>query len=332
LFIASANADLLNSEPSEAWNEFKAKFGKVYQDDYSERHHYRNFLGNREEVKEHNQKYSEGLVSYFKGINQYSDLTYEELKSVAFGFKSGTHFNVSGKAHFHKPGSKALPTSVDWRTKGVVTPVKDQGGCGSCWAFSTTGVLEGQHALSTGKLVSLSEQNLVDCTKQEGNFGCGGGWPFDSYEYIIRFSEGLDTEASYPYKGIDQTCAYNPSNVGATATAFAILTPDNEMGLEEAVANVGPISVCIDANFNFMSYAGGVYDDSECKSDFDDIDHCVLAVGYGHDSASGKDYWLVKNSWNTSWGDKGYIKMVRNKMNQCAISTLASYPTVKPTF
>ncbi len=122
-------------------------------------------------------------------ISNFLYKTYEELKSVAFGFKSGTHFNVSGKAHFHKSDSKPLPASVDWRMKGVVTPVKDQGSCGSCWAFSTTGVLEGLHALATGKLVSLSEQNLVDCTKQEGNFGCGGGWPFDSYEYIIRFSE-----------------------------------------------------------------------------------------------------------------------------------------------
>jgi len=221
--------------------------------------------------------------------------------------------------------------SVDWRTKGVVTPVKDQGGCGSCWAFSTTGTLEGIHALATGKLVSLSEQNLVDCTKQQGNFGCGGGWPFDSYEYIIRFSQGLDTEASYPYAGIDQNCNYNTSSVGATATAFAVLTPDDESGLQDAVANVGPVSVCIDANGNFMDYAGGVYDDSTCESNFDVIDHCVLAVGYDTDSASSKDYWIVKNSWGTTWGESGYIKMVRNKSNQCAISTLASYPTVKAT-
>jgi cathepsin L len=103
------------------------------------------------------------------------------------------------------------------------------------------------------------------------------------------------------------------------------------MGLKEAVANVGPISVCINANENFMSYAGGVYDDSECNSDFAAINHCVLAVGYGHDSATGKDYWILKNSWNTSWGEKGYIKIVRNLMNQCAISTLASYPTVEST-
>lgn len=328
LLIASAYAEI--NDPD--WTAFKAKYGKVYEDDFSEKVHFKNFLVNRIAIKEHNEKYAYGVVSYYKGVNQYTDMTYEEVKSVAFGFKQGTQFNVSGTARLHRPSLRAVPKAVDWRAKGVVTPVKDQGSCGSCWAFSTTGALEGQHALAKGKLISLSEQNLVDCTQQQGNFGCNGGWPFDAYEYVIRFSEGLDTEKSYPYKGEDQTCAYDSSTVGATATAFAVLTPDSETGLQEAVANVGPISVCIDANNNFMSYSGGVYDDVECKSDFDDIDHCVLAVGYGTDSASGKDYWIVKNSWNTSWGDKGYIKMIRNKKNQCAISTLASYPTVKPTY
>jgi len=333
VFIASAYAQILDPE----WTQYKAKYGKVYKDSNSESVHYNTFLENMKDIAVHNSLYSLGQVSYYKGVNQYTDMTYEEVKSVAMGFKATTgqliKFNETGHARLHRPSplKKALPASVDWRTKGVVTPVKDQGSCGSCWAFSVSGVLEGQHALATKKLVSLSEQNLVDCSKQQGNFGCGGGWPFDSYEYVIRDSEGLDTEASYPYAGVDQTCAYNPSTVGATATAFAILTPDNEAGLQDAVANVGPISVCINANGNFMSYEGGVFDDSTCTSDFDSIDHCVLAVGYGTDSASGKDYWLVKNSWNTSWGDKGYIKMVRNKMNQCAISTLASYPDVKPT-
>ncbi len=116
------------------------------------------------------------------------------MKYVAFGFYHISHFNVSGKARVHKSDWKPLPDSLDWREKGVVTPVKDQGFCGSCWAFSTTGVLEGQHALATGKLVSLSEQNLVDCSKQEGNFGCSGGWPFDSYEYVIRDSQVCNSD------------------------------------------------------------------------------------------------------------------------------------------
>jgi cathepsin L len=129
---------------------------------------------------------------------------------------------------------------------------------------------------------------------------------------------------------MDQNCAFDPSKIGANASAFVVLTPGDENILKEAVANVGPISVAIEANDNFSNYAGGVYDDPECHSDIDVINHAVLIVGYGTDSDTGKDYWLVKNSWNTSWGEEGYIKMVRNKKNQCAIATLASYMTVKP--
>ncbi|CAG2178552.1 unnamed protein product [Oppiella nova] len=227
--------------------------------------------------------------------------------------------------------SQALPTAVDWRKKGIVTPVKDQGGCGSCWAFSVVGALEGQHAKGTGKLVSLSEQNLVDCTRDEGNFGCSGGWPYDAYEYIVRVAQGLDTEKGYPYKGIDQKCNFSVSSIGARATAFAILTPGNESVLQESVANIGPISVCIEASGNFMSYSGGVFDDKTCSPNFDYINHCVLAVGYGTDTKTGKDYWIVKNSWGTVFGEEGYIRMSRNNKNQCAISTLASYPDVYPT-
>ena len=144
-------------------------------------------------------------------------------------------------------------------------------------------------------------------------------------------TQGIDTEKAYPYKGVDQTCNFTTTSIGAKATAFAILTPGNETVLQEAVANVGPISVCIDASGDFMSYSGGVLDDETCSSNFDYIDHCVLAVGYGTDSKTGKDYWLVKNSWGTTWGEEGYVRMSRNKKNQCSISTLASYPDVFPT-
>ncbi len=182
-------------------------------------------MENRKAINVHNQKFAEGLVSYFKGINQYSDMvfcfihsfmnsfykkkifpkklnkkffknidfyvfqTYEEMRKHAFGFKYNKQFDVNRYARVHKPILRELPDSVDWRTEGVVTPVKDQKDCGSCWAFSTTGVLEGQHALATRKLVSLSEQQLIDCSKPEGNYGCAGGWPFDAYIYIISVSQ-----------------------------------------------------------------------------------------------------------------------------------------------
>lgn len=313
------------------WDAFKARFNKRYVDENNEFRHYATYKARKAEILEHNQRYVEGKTSYYKGINQFSDMEYEEVKRVSMGFKVKQSKPLSD-ARTHVPNfSVGLPDEVDWRKKGIVTPVKDQGSCGSCWAFSVVGAIEGQHAKATKKLVSLSEQNLVDCTKDEGNFGCNGGWPYDSYEYVVRVSQGIDTEASYPYKGVDQSCNFSTSSIGARATAFAILTPGNESVLQEAVANVGPISVCIDASGDFMSYSGGVMDDQNCSSNFDLIDHCVLAVGYGKDAQTGKDYWLIKNSWGTSYGEEGYVRMSRNKKNQCAISTLASYPDVFPT-
>lgn len=218
-----------------------------------------------------------------------------------------------------------LPHHVDWREKGAVTAVKDQGHCGSCWAFSAVGALEGQHFRKTGALVSLSEQNLVDCSKKYGNNGCNGGMMDNAFRYV-KSNKGIDTEISYPYEGIEDSCHFNPKNVGATDSGYVNLPSGNEEKLMNAVATMGPVSVAIDASQeSFQFYAEGTYVEPQCDSV--SLDHGVLVVGYGTDE-QGQDYWLVKNSWGTSWGDKGYIKMARNMDNQCGIATQASYPTV----
>ncbi|XP_065344636.1 cathepsin L-like [Cloeon dipterum] len=189
-----------------------------------------------------------------------------------------------------------------------------------------TGSLEGQQFRKTGNLVLLSEQNLIDCSGWLGNFGCGGGETDLAFQYAI--SDGIDTEESYPYQGINGTCRYNASQVGATAAGFMDIGRGDEDDLQAAVATMGPVSVVINAKDSFRFYAEGVYYEPECSSKDEDLNHALLVIGYGTDDKTGMDYWLVKNSWGTDWGDEGYAKMARNKDNNCGIATMARFPLV----
>lgn len=190
-----------------------------------------------------------------------------------------------------------------------------------------TGSLEGQWALKTHKLVSLSEQNLVDCCTPFGNDGCNGGWMNNAFNYIFS-SGGIDTESSYPYETRDAPCRFKRNSVGATIRGIVNIPPRDEVALTRAVSCVGPISVALLVTDNFQFYSSGVFDDKLCKANLtnDDLNHAVTVVGYG--SEKGYDYYIVKNSWGLTWGDHGYIKMSRNRNNQCGIANAASYPIV----
>jgi cathepsin L len=258
-------------------------------------------------------------------MNKFGDMTNKEFVQQMNGFnKTKTMMSFPG-SNYVQPLNAQIPDSVDWRTQGYVTPIKDQGQCGSCWAFSAVASLEGQHFKAAGKLVSLSEQQLVDCSSNFGNMGCDGGLMDQAFDYI-RANKGIDTEASYPYTAEDDQCAFNPANVGATDTGFTDITSGDEDALTSAIATVGPISVAIDASQDsFQFYSSGIYSDDNCSSD--ELDHGVTAVGYGS-QGTGQDFYIVKNSWGTDWGDKGYILMARNMQNMCGIATAASYPLV----
>jgi cathepsin L len=254
--------------------------------------------------------------------NLFADLSNAEYRSIYLGTKvKDAAARLERDASLPTASTVGLPDSVDWRTSGAVTPIKNQGQCGSCWSFSTTGSVEGIHKISSGNLVSLSEQNLMDCSTAEGNAGCNGGLMDDAFTYIIK-NNGIDTEASYPYTAADGTCHFSAANIGATIKSYKDIKSGSEDDLQTAAVQQ-PISVAIDASHNsFQLYSSGVYYEKDCSAT--QLDHGVLVIGYG---TSGKDdYWLVKNSWGTSWGQEGYIWMSRNRKNNCGIATMASYP------
>jgi len=276
------------------------------------------FKQNMDYVREWNAKNSETVL----GLTVFADLSNSEYRNVYLGTFIDGSARLANPEPFNAPETP-LATVVDWRTKGAVTGIKDQGQCGSCWSFSATGSIEGVHFLSAGKLVSLSEQNLMDCSTAYGNQGCNGGLMNSAFNYVIA-NHGIDTEMSYPYQTAQSTCRFSTANIGATISGLKNVAAGNEAALVAAI-NMNPVSVAIDASHNsFQLYKSGVYYESACSASR--LDHGVLAIGYGTDDTTNSDFFLVKNSWGVSWGMQGFINMARNKNNNCGIATQASYP------
>uniref|UniRef100_A0A3B4ALI6 Cathepsin S n=1 Tax=Periophthalmus magnuspinnatus TaxID=409849 RepID=A0A3B4ALI6_9GOBI len=289
---------IVNVNLDKHWNLWKKKHSKVYSHQIEELGRRRIWEYNLELINVHNLETSLGLHSFGMGINHYGDLV-----SGTVGPFNLNMVNVS------------LPSAVDWRKKGLVTEVKTQGSCGSCWAFSAAGALEGQLKKSTGVLMSLSTQNLLDCSNKYGNRGCEGGFMSNAFKYVMR-NKGIATDNSYPYHGKRGHCKYNPDYKAGSCSGYTFLPKGDEHALKVAVATVGPISVAIDASKpKFIFYKNGVYKDKSCTHS---VNHGALVVGYG--TEAGQDYWLVKNSWGTAYGEDGYVKIARNKKNLCGIT------------
>jgi len=317
LFLSSTLAVSQKVQSQSAFIEFMHKYGKSYNhEEFSGR--FSNFKKNLAFIEANNKRKD---ITYKVGMNQFGDMTNTEFAAMFNGVKVPKGYVHD--ATFVNPQS-SLPDSWDWRTQGAVTPVKDQGQCGSCWSFSTTGSVEGCHFLTSKNLVGLSEQNLVDCSTAQGNQGCNGGLMTAAMDYIIA-NNGIDSESSYPYTATGPNqCQFSASNVASHEKAYTNVASGDENALQQSVYQ-GPTSVAIDASqSSFQFYTSGVYSDPNCSSS--QLDHGVLAVGWGTDP-SGGPYWIVKNSWNTSWGNQGYIWMARNSNNMCGIATMATLPT-----
>ncbi|KAE8588075.1 hypothetical protein XENTR_v10022324 [Xenopus tropicalis] len=323
LVLPLVRTNLFGDETLDAeWDLWKRTYHKQYNGQMDEGLRRLIWEKNFKMITAHNLEYSEGLHTYEMAMNHLGDMTSEEVVRTMTGLWVHRRNRSTNFTSEDNTAQEKIPDSIDYRKKGYVTPIRNQGSCGSCWAFSSVGALEGQLKKKKGKLVDLSPQNLVDCVKK--NDGCGGGYMTNAFEYV-RDNKGIDSENAYPYVGEDQECMYNATGKAASCKGFKEVQEGSEKALKKAVGLVGPVSVGIDAGLSsFQFYSKGVYYDKDCNAE--NINHAVLAVGYGTQKKT--KYWIVKNSWGEDWGNKGYILMAREKDNACGISSLASYPVM----
>jgi len=300
--------------------DFIKKFGKSYShEDFRRR--YEIFKDNLNRIDESNRKAKHATF----GVTQFSDLSIEEFRSTILMKNPiiSTPKRTVGVLETKLP-QESLPTSLDWRSKGAVTPVKNQGQCGSCWAFSVTENIEsmwilGGHAKNT--TLKLSPQQIVDCDNSDG--GCNGGNPPTAYDYVIG-AGGLESESAYPYTAQDGNCNFNNKDVQAKISSWKYASSwHSESELQNNLVGWGPLSICVDAA-NWQNYQSGVMTWEECAW-INILDHCVELVGYNQDASV--PYWIVRNSWGTSWGENGYILLSMGS-NTCGLANEATSSVV----
>ncbi|GMF37161.1 unnamed protein product [Phytophthora fragariaefolia] len=341
LSLSPPPAAALSSEPPasvgeaqrqawEAFVDYALDFEKSYRDAPNEQpdvqRRFRAFARNAERIATHNAAFERGEFSFTLGLNDLADLSDAEYRQL-LSFRVGGRAQGAAETFARPEDVRDLPASWDWRQHAAVTPVKNQGQCGSCWAFSAVAAMECAYALGTGTLESFSEQELVDCTLGGVDDCNHGGEMSEGFEEIIQHHGGkIDREKDYEYTAESRgVCNAKDDKAVGRFTAYANVTSGDEVALQAAIATKGVQAVAIDASsFTFQLYRHGVYSWPLCGNAPDALDHGVAAAGYG--VYKKKDFWLVKNSWGDSWGMKGYIMMSRNKDNQCGIATDASYP------
>lgn len=313
--------DFLQGES--VFNEFTAK--QIYKQFYSpytvkSDARFKIFLNTLIEIRNHNM----GHHSWTQGINDFSDMTFEEFKEERLMKPQDCSATKSFQV---KDETKVtIPEAYEWNNFGMVSPVKNQGACGSCWTFSTVGSLESHwNILGKGKNVTFSEQQLVDCAGAFENDGCRGGLPSHAFEYI-RYAGGIESDITYPYTAKDGTCVFRRSiAVGYVRHGSFNITQGDEVELAERIYSAGPVALSFQVVNGFKNYISGVYSVENCGTTTKDVNHAVLATGYGVEN--GTPFWNVKNSWGATWGAAGYFKIIRGK-NMCALAQCNSYPLI----
>jgi len=339
-FVSAAGGLIEQDDIKNLHKDWMLKHNKKYATPDEENHRFGIVMKNLEMIMEHNILHTMGKTSYTMKMNAHGDLTFDAWRGQLSFLGSKNPTSDPAHAGVHTAplirGIHSSVTEVDWRTKNAVTPVKDQGQCGSCWSFASTGAMEGAHAIATGKLLSFSEEQLINCVNG-GQFTCDtGGDMVEAFKYVIG-NGGIVLESQDPYTSTDGlTCKYKKYSgsgtdpYAASFSSYRTVASNDVDALKSAVIQQ-PVAIAIDASHqSFQFYSSGVYEDSACCTNCQqsDLDHGVLLVGFGTDPDSGKDYWLVKNSWNSGWGDNGYIKMIRDSEGSCGVPTYASYPIV----
>ena len=301
---------LIPSLVFESFEDWKLNYGKKYNTVEEEKVARESFFINDNTIHEHNSKKGS---TFLLGHNSFSDLSLQKFRERYLSplppMKGGGSWK-RGEVH-------PLPKSVDWVKRGAVTEIKDQGQCGSCWAFSAVASVEGAFAIEYGSLLSLSEEQVVECVTQDS--GCGGGWMDDAFSYMEEHP--LCTETDFPYSSGGGSCNSScPPRV--EIHSFVDIPPNNETEMQIAVS-MHPISIALEADSSsFQLYESGVFDSSSCGTS---LDHGVAIVGYGEDKG-GKRYWKAKNSWGKSWGEEGFFRIAMGK-NMCGLSLKPSYPS-----
>nr|AAO27846.1 cathepsin M [Rattus norvegicus] len=305
------------------WQKWKIKYEKTYslEEEGQKRAVWEQ---NMKKIKLHNGENGLGKHGFTMEMNAFGDMTIEEFRKLMIEIPIPT---VKKENSVQKRQAVNVPNFINWRKRGYVTPVRRQGRCNVCWAFSVAGAIEGQMFQKTGQLIPLSVQNLVDCSRPQGNLGCYLGNTYLALQYV-KENGGLESEATYPYEEKEGSCRYHPDNSTASITDFEFV-PKNEDALMNAVATLGPIFVAIDARHeSFLFYRNGIYHEPNCSSSV--VTHAMLLVGYGFvgEESDGRKYWILKNSMGNKWGNRGYMKIAKDQGNHCGIATYALYPRV----